>query len=89
MAFWVLWAGQSPVLSSEALPCQGRGRVLTRPLVDDVRVLQVVQLALHVVDVLIDLPHALTVPADLVLVNLRGETKAQCPRVRKPVHTFP
>lgn len=72
MAFWALWAGQFPALSSEARPCQGRGRVLTRPLVDDVRVLQVVQLALHVVDVLIDLPHALTVPADLVLANLRG-----------------
>lgn len=41
-------------------------------LVQEVPVLQAVQLALHVVDVLVDLLHTLAVPHDLILVNLRA-----------------
>lgn len=37
---------------------------------------QVVQLTLHVVDVLIDLLHSLAVPHDLILVNLGNKSKA-------------
>lgn len=49
------------------------------PLIYKIAAFQVVQFILHVVDVLIDLLHSLAVPHDLILVNLRGETRAQCP----------
>lgn len=46
----------------------------------NVTTFQVVQFTLHVVDVLIDLLHSLTVPHDLLSVNLGNGRKlgAQC-----------
>lgn len=48
------------------------------PLIHDIAAFKVVQLVLHVVNVLVDLLHSPAVPHDLILVNLRGEPK---PRV--------
>lgn len=45
------------------------------PLIYDIAAFKVVQLVLHVVDVLVDLLHSPAVPHDLILVNLRGEPK--------------
>lgn len=58
-------------------------------LLDDIAVLHVVQLTLHVFDVLIDLLHTPAVPHDLVLVDLGGDTKAQHSHIRQSVSILP